>query len=637
MQTDFPRYRFGWIFLASLGVVLLTRLPILPTHLYSFDSVNLALALEDFNPVRNQPQPPGYPFFVGVAKLLNLLLGDPWLVFTVLRLLVAALAVALVFWLGRAVRSAETGVAAAALLCFAPTFWYSSLTSSLRIHLALISVGVALPLWRALELRETGGAAARRWYYAAAIVLGISGGFRPEAEIALAPLLVWAGWRLGGWRMAARGVALMIPPTLIWLGVLVMAMGGPSEVLAQFGKYAQEQGGQSSVLIQAPQLGWRRMAARAAIWTFIGALAWVWALPWLRRDSNWSALRPLLTFLSWWFIPAYLFNVIVHTADPDHTLLTLPPLCLLGGVCLAILEERIPAASLAVSLGKGLTVWMAFLALLPMMFVVVEPHGKNLAMFGVLITALLLIRPRFVAAAGIGAQSAPSLRRKHPLLLAALAINVPLFFTEFPLPAGRLADGSFHPLRSASDAALIGTYETSYRRVSWTDLMTDYALRDIEKMRAEQRRDMVVVWMRDGAPDWRKITFYHPNLNVVVLEESGDPAAPATRAVFWRGKDIQRQVRGAAPIRIDVPAGGRLVWLLAGGREKELGQVVQVRKATAVFYTDMPAQGAQFQWGSFEFVAPPTSADAAPVADATRDHAARPTVLAADASQLTLP
>ena len=147
-----------------------------------------------------------------------------------------------------------------------------------------------------------------------------------------------------------------------------------------------------------------------------------------------------------------------------------------------------------------------------------------------------------------------------------------------------------------------------FRSVEWNQQMTEYALRDIEKMRVEERRNLMVVWTRDGAPEWRKITYYYPDLKVAVLEESGDPAASSTRAVMWKGRDIVQQLKGAAPIRIEVPSGGRIVWLLAGGRESELRKAIQVRKATNVFYTDIPAGGTAFQWGSFEFVASPAEA-----------------------------
>ena len=56
----------GWcgrVLVVSLLMALLYTLwlPLLPYYLFDFDSANFALALDNFNPARHQPQPPGYP------------------------------------------------------------------------------------------------------------------------------------------------------------------------------------------------------------------------------------------------------------------------------------------------------------------------------------------------------------------------------------------------------------------------------------------------------------------------------------------------------------------------------------------------------------------------------------------------
>src|SRR5579871_1417082 len=53
----------GLVLLGRALISLVTALPLVPPYLYSFDTVNMALALKEFDPTRNQPQPPGYPFF----------------------------------------------------------------------------------------------------------------------------------------------------------------------------------------------------------------------------------------------------------------------------------------------------------------------------------------------------------------------------------------------------------------------------------------------------------------------------------------------------------------------------------------------------------------------------------------------
>ena len=141
--------RLAALFGFCILMVGLTRLPIFPPQLYSFDSVNLALALEHFDPTLHQPQPPGYPLFVLEARLLDVPFGSAERTFAALGLLVSGLAVGMLYLLGKELFSPWAGMVAAALLFVNPTFWFSSLTSPLRPHLALVSIVMAYFCWRA--------------------------------------------------------------------------------------------------------------------------------------------------------------------------------------------------------------------------------------------------------------------------------------------------------------------------------------------------------------------------------------------------------------------------------------------------------------------------------------------------------
>src|SRR5689334_8090921 len=81
------------LWILAFVAVLLTRLPASYLKLYSFDSVNLAYAMSEFDPTLNQPQPPGYPLFVMIARALQPFFGQPDLTFLVMQLLVSGLAV----------------------------------------------------------------------------------------------------------------------------------------------------------------------------------------------------------------------------------------------------------------------------------------------------------------------------------------------------------------------------------------------------------------------------------------------------------------------------------------------------------------------------------------------------------------
>lgn len=574
------KYRFITLFGIAALLVVATRLPLMPTHLYSFDSANLAFALEEFDPARNQPQPPGYPLFVAEAKLLHSFLGTPERTFAVLRILISSLALVLLCLLGQRMFSAGVGYAAAALLLVNPVFWYTSLTSPLRLHLALFSVLVAYLCWRAVSGEP-------RLFYAASLALAIGGGFRPGLLVVLLPLWVWTAWQLRNSRLVIRAGLLLVVVTSAWIAGLVIASGGLTRMVGAFSLYASEQADQTSILFGADLVHWRRMLGRAIIWTGLGTLPWIWTLPggWLQRRELPDQPR-CLWFLSLWFFPSFLFNAVVHTASPGHVLSSIPALCLVGGFCLAAAEQTIARTWFPQS---RFALWITLFASVLFLSPGYSPREDGFAAWLAVLLALLLTVPTMPLTNG------------SRLLCTALLGNVLLFFGAFPLPSGP-ANGPFRPLGSVVDAFLGATYETSSRQVFWRKNMTDVFLLQASRLTANTNRPVLFIATSDGTPSWRKITYYLPTDRVYVLEEAGDPGVATTRARLWRRNRRLVRYSGSPPIRVPIPQGVRLIWILAGGVERELAQVVPLQHAPPVFYTDLPENFGPFRWRSFEFV-----------------------------------
>src|SRR6185295_7396873 len=101
----------------------------------SIDNVNLAFSLEKFDPRIHQPQPPGYPFFVALGKVVNFFFRDPEHTFIAISILVSALFLPVVFLLAQRMFSPWAGAAAAFLLLVNPVFWFSGLDGPLRPNL----------------------------------------------------------------------------------------------------------------------------------------------------------------------------------------------------------------------------------------------------------------------------------------------------------------------------------------------------------------------------------------------------------------------------------------------------------------------------------------------------------------------
>ena len=163
--------------------------------LYNWDAVQFALALREFDVAKHQPHPPGYLFYVGLARVVNVTLGDPTLAYVVLSVLFSAATTFTVYWLGRAIYGRLTATAAAALLAVSPLFWFYGSVGLTYAGEAFAASLVALLAWRTL-----GGSV--RHLYAGAVVLGLAGGLRLSVLVLMFPL--WAGAAIVGIPSARR-------------------------------------------------------------------------------------------------------------------------------------------------------------------------------------------------------------------------------------------------------------------------------------------------------------------------------------------------------------------------------------------------------------------------------------------------
>ena len=125
-----------------------------PEYLYFFDSVNFALALEDFDPGLHQPQPPGYALFVLFTRLLNLVMASARAILITAGSIASLAAVGLVWMLGRNLVSFLAANRAALLMLFHPTFWFGALTNQVRVFLAAGSAALMLAAWRSTRQED---------------------------------------------------------------------------------------------------------------------------------------------------------------------------------------------------------------------------------------------------------------------------------------------------------------------------------------------------------------------------------------------------------------------------------------------------------------------------------------------------
>jgi hypothetical protein len=179
-RTARERATLVWvsIFAAISRCFALSRSP------WDWDEILFALGLHHFNVTNHHPHPPGFPLYLGTAKLLMLAGLDDFHALQTINMLAAVTLVPAMFFFCHELRLRfSAAISASLLLAFFPNVWFFGGTAFSDVPSLTLSL-VAI----ALLLR---GCRDGRAYLGGAVVLAISAGYRPQnLLIAAAPALI---------------------------------------------------------------------------------------------------------------------------------------------------------------------------------------------------------------------------------------------------------------------------------------------------------------------------------------------------------------------------------------------------------------------------------------------------------------
>ena len=551
-----------------LAAVLVTRLPLAPDQLFSADEVNFAWAVGKLDVRLSQPQPPGDPLYVLQLRLLELLrFKNPRSAQLALAVAGSAAALCLLWGFGNRFFGGHTGLWAALLLLLHPAFWYAGITSAVRVQLAVVSVAVAWACYRAWQ-------GERKWVYGSALILGLGAGIRPELGAVLWPLWAMAAWRgCRSWRAWAGAFSLYVAVVLGWLLPLAASSGGPGAYVEACWKYLKDQAALTSPVFGAPDRLTQITLCRFVAWTFVGILGWTLPLALIvgRRGGR-RISKGQWAFLALWLLPAIAFAIAVHVADAGQTLAIVPGVCLLGAHLLSRAGEEIE---------RRPSTWHGLVWLMTMAGVALSVMGPARTLW---FTPTLALVVGWLMRYGTDEALRPSPRAQATtfLLAPAIFLHALVFFSP-----GWYYKGSASRWDTLLEDFYSGLAFMSLEQVRSTTARDDHALRAIGELSREAGRPVVILWHR-GLACWRKTTFYHPELPVVVLDRKMHTGAAI--ATVRRGNRQERIIEGQPPLVIRVPPGARLIWLLNPRTEFPalVREQFPLLEAPGAWYSDLP-------------------------------------------------
>jgi hypothetical protein len=208
-----PRQR-GIVLALSIGIAL-TRLPAIAASFLDWDEALFISGVRDFDVSWHHPHPPGYPLFVGAAKIVHLFGVDEFRALQAIVVVGAWLLFPALFALARELGfDFATSCSGAAIFAFLPNVWLYGGTAFSDIPAATLTFAAC-----ALLLR---GRRDVRAYVLGAVVLGIAAGMRtPSLLVGAVPGLL-ATWQ----RVRARQYGTAIAAMLLGAAIVLASYGG---------------------------------------------------------------------------------------------------------------------------------------------------------------------------------------------------------------------------------------------------------------------------------------------------------------------------------------------------------------------------------------------------------------------------
>jgi hypothetical protein len=151
----------------------LSRFAARARSIWDWDEALFCLGMRDFDVTNHHPHPPGFPVFIGFAKIARLVVHDDFRALQSINLMAGALAFPAVYLLARELRFRfETSVIAGVLFVFFPNVWFFGGTAFSDVPSIVLVVFAVVFLLRGRESRNA--------YWLGTLLLALSIGMRPQ-------------------------------------------------------------------------------------------------------------------------------------------------------------------------------------------------------------------------------------------------------------------------------------------------------------------------------------------------------------------------------------------------------------------------------------------------------------------------
>ena len=324
-----------------------SRLLLIPGVPWEQDEALFGASAFDVNLPEHRPHPPGFPLWVGVARLSRVALGDPVAGLQLASALLSVLGVALLAVAWRPAAGGAAAVLGAALFAFLPGVWFHA------VRAFTTTPALTFFLAAAVVLQRPGRAALAAGGALAGLGLAVRPILLPPAVVLVAAALWLRRERAAGWAVTASAALVAVAAPF---GVLIAATGGPGVFLAACREHLGGHAGALHLASWAPAgLGIVRAAGGLAPFAILAVLAGVGVVRCLEGWRARAAWLAVTASTAAWLLLAHNRTYPRYTV-PLFALLTVPAV---GAVLRRLGRRAGSVAALLAAAGVAAAAWPA--------------------------------------------------------------------------------------------------------------------------------------------------------------------------------------------------------------------------------------------------------------------------------------
>ena len=322
-------------------LLLITRLTFASRFLFEWDSIHFAYAIKKFDILWHTPHPPGYIFYVLLARLFNYIVHDPNKALILLNIFFSWVTILIVLRLAKLIFSRKHSWISGVFLFFNPLLWFYGSVAAIYSTEAFVGALVGYISW--LNIKHDSLS-----LYWGALAFGICGGLRQFTLMLLFPLWIYSVFIRSKTKLNFFfAILLFLSGVILWLlPTLIMAGGWKSYWASSSG---QSQGGIDKLTNYFGNIikYYFSNTLNMSIWIIFltGLIGVIIILPvilnWLKkRKFSEIVKKEKFRFFLLWIIPPFLFYFFVFCDKPGYLLLISPAIALLFGWSLIDLSKK---------------------------------------------------------------------------------------------------------------------------------------------------------------------------------------------------------------------------------------------------------------------------------------------------------